>query len=122
MYFTCTASSAKYTVSGSSARLVLPFSIDPAFRISPRSVTIHLRVVQRGCGPVYERPLLRRSPRRLTITLLARPWGPPTGRVIACPDFVAIRPISVEIGRPLGERAIYDGAFSPPREAAPAPG
>ncbi|MFT3863744.1 MAG: hypothetical protein QM729_05680 [Solirubrobacterales bacterium] len=96
----------------------IAFSLDPAFRISPRSTTIHVKVTQSGCGPVYERALVRRSRRRLTITLLSAPWSPP-GKGTVCPDYIAIRPIAVPIGRPLGDRAIYDGATSPPHRVYP---
>jgi hypothetical protein len=96
----------------------IAFTLDPAFKVSPQSTTIHVKVMQSGCGPVYERALIHRSPRRLTITLLSAPWSPP-GKGTVCPDYIAIRPIALPIGRPLGERAIYDGTYSPPREIYP---
>jgi hypothetical protein len=93
----------------------LPFELAAKPRLTEGSTAVHLTVVQRGCGPIYDHPRLAWSPRRLTITLLARPWSTPMRRAVACPDYVAIRPVTVGLGRPLGRRSLYDGAYSPPR-------
>jgi hypothetical protein len=114
-----TGSSIAMGAAASRSRLIpLPFELAAKPRLTEGSRSVPLTVVQRGCGPIYDHPRLSWSPRRLTITLLGRPWSTPDGRVVACPDYIAIRPVTVRLGRPLGARAIYDGAYSPPRFVA----
>ena len=97
------------------------FSLDPEFKVTARSTAIHVKVEQRGCGPTYERPRVRRTASRVTITLIGRPPSPPPGPGVACPQYIAEIPVTVKIGGPLAHRAVFDGAWSPPREVAPAP-
>jgi hypothetical protein len=113
------SSTAMGAVPSASRLIPLPFELDAKPRLTEDSTAVHLTVVQRGCGPIYDHARLARSPRRLTITLLGRPWSTPTSRAVACPDYVAIRPVAVGLGRSLGRRSLYDGAYSPPRLVEP---
>jgi hypothetical protein len=103
--------------------VVLPLRLAPRFTPTRASRALRVTVTQSGCGPRYDHPVLAWSARRLTVTLLARPDGPVSERThVACPDYIALIPITVPLGRKLGARAIYDGGLVPPRlvERAPA--
>jgi hypothetical protein len=101
----------------SSGLLAIPFSIAAEPALEEGSTKLHLLVEQRGCGPIYERPRLAWSPGRLTVTMLARPWPRPAGEPVACPQYIAIRPLTIPLGRPLGTRTLFDGFYRPPRAA-----
>jgi hypothetical protein len=96
--------------------VALPVRLAPGFRPTATSRALRVIVTQAGCGPRYDHAELVWSAHRLTITLLARPVGPVSQRTqVACPDYIAIVPVKIPLGRVLGARAIYDGGFAPPR-------
>lgn len=118
---TLTAASATVGANGAVAAprdVTLPVRLAPGFAPTRLSSSLKLTITVEGCGPRYERTRLRWSARRLTITLLARPY---MDTHVACPAFIALVPIDVPLHRALGDRAIYDGSADPPRLVTPAP-
>jgi hypothetical protein len=98
--------------------LAIHFQLAAEPKLDPGTTNLHLLIVQRGCGPIYEHARLRWAPRRLTVTMLARPWPHPSGEPVLCPQYIAIRPVTLALGRRLGPRGVYDGSYRPPRPAA----
>jgi hypothetical protein len=99
--------------------VALTVRLAPPFRPTPTSGSLRVVVTQAGCGPRYDHAELVWSAHRLTITLLARPVDPVSQRTrVACPDYIAIVPVTIPLGRALGARTIYDGGFAPPRLVA----
>ena len=96
--------------------------LDPDSPPDPDSTLVHLLVTEVACASGREMGEALQGPQVVetdTEVLVAFAAVPPAERTVNCQGNPS-SPVTIELTRPLGDRAIYDGLYVPPKALAPA--